>query len=163
MYFFALLIHFFAAAFWVGGMLFFVLIFRPVYQDKELADVKSLLLLKIAVQFRHLSYYVFFMLMASGAGIAYLKGYFEAYSQFSYWISPHGRIFFVKILLFLSLLISSAVHDFVIGPKAFREMERDGKSSSRSRKYASFFGRVNLLISLLIAIMGLAYSRGFSF
>ncbi|GBF38848.1 copper resistance protein D [Leptospira johnsonii] len=163
MYFIALLFHFFAAAFWVGGMLFFVLIFRPVYKDKELSDVKTLLLLKIALQFRKLSYYVFIILFVSGISIAYLKGYFEVYSQFHYWVSPHGRIFLIKMILFFLLLFSSILHDFLIGPNAFKEMQNGVRSDSRSRKYASIFGRVNLLISLMIAVMGLAYSRGFTF
>ncbi|PKA15856.1 copper resistance protein CopD [Leptospira haakeii] len=163
MYFVALLFHFFAAAFWVGGMLFFVLIFRPVYKDKELSDVKTLLLLKIALQFRKLSYYVFVILLCSGISIAYLKGYFEVYSQVSYWISPHGAIFLAKMILFLLLLLSSVLHDFLIGPTAFKDMQNGIRSDSRSRKYASIFGRINLLISLLIAVLGLAYSRGFTF
>ncbi|EMK00871.1 MULTISPECIES: copper resistance protein D [unclassified Leptospira] len=163
MYFIALLFHFFAAAFWVGGMLFFVLIFRPVYKDKELSDVKTILLLKIALQFRKLSYYVFIILIGSGISIAYLKEYFEAYSLISYWISPHGRIFLIKMILFLLLLLSSVLHDFLIGPTAFKEMEKGVRSDSRSRKFASIFGRINLLISLLIAVLGLAYSRGFTF
>ncbi|WP_245915537.1 copper resistance protein CopD [Leptospira johnsonii] len=144
-------------------MLFFVLIFRPVYKDKELSDVKTLLLLKIALQFRKLSYYVFIILFVSGISIAYLKGYFEVYSQFHYWVSPHGRIFLIKMILFFLLLFSSILHDFLIGPNAFKEMQNGVRSDSRSRKYASIFGRVNLLISLMIAVMGLAYSRGFTF
>ncbi len=163
MYFVALLFHFFAAAFWVGGMLFFVLIFRPVYKDKELSDVKTLLLLKIALQFRKLSYYVFIILICSGLSIAYLKGYFEVYSQFSYWVSAHGSIFLAKMILFILLLLSSILHDFLIGPTAFKDMEQGVRSDSRSRKYASIFGRINLLVSLLIAVLGLAYSRGFTF
>lgn len=162
MYFLALLFHFFAATFWVGGMLFFVLIFRPVYKDKELSDVKTLLLLKIALQFRKISYYVFIILICSGVGIAYIKGYFDMYSQVSYWISPHGRIFLIKMILFLLLLFSSVLHDFLIGPIAFKEMQNGVRSDSSSRKYASIFGRINLLISLLIAVLGLAYSRGIS-
>ncbi|PNV75646.1 copper resistance protein CopD [Leptospira inadai serovar Lyme] len=163
MYFFFLLIHFFAAVFWVGGMLFFVFVFGPVYRDPEFLSIKSRLLFKIAIQFRRISYYIFIILLSSGIVVAYFKGYFLSYYQLSYWMSSHGRILILKMTLFLLLVINSIIHDFFIGPIAFKEMQLNSELWLKSRKYASFFGRSNLFISLLIAILGLAYSRGLGF
>lgn len=162
-YFWALLFHFFAAAFWVGGMFFFVFVFRSVYTDPELKEVKSRLLFKVAVRFRSVSYLIFLILAVSGIGILFSKGFYLNFGDANYWTSFGGSVFLLKISLFLFLVGSSAIHDFLVGPIAFQEMENDPEIKTKYRKYASFFGRLNLIVSIGIAILGLAFSRGIRF
>ncbi|WP_246837064.1 hypothetical protein [Leptospira montravelensis] len=147
---------------WVGGMIFYVIVFIPVIRNPELKDQKLRLLQLTAIQFRNISYYIFSVLILSGTGILYLKGFFKNGINLELWISNIGYMFITKIILFTILFLSSLYHDFVTGPKTFTYLTTDPVRFERYRKTSSFFGRFNLLVSLTIAIFGIFVSRGFS-
>lgn len=162
LYFLLLILHVLSAMIWVGGMIFYVIVFIPVIRNPELKDQKLRLLQLTAIQFRNISYYIFFVLILSGTGILYLKGFFQNGINLELWISNIGYMFITKIILFTILFLSSLYHDFVTGPKTFTYLTTDPVRFERYRKTSSFFGRFNLLVSLTIAIFGIFVSRGFS-
>ncbi|HNF86869.1 MAG TPA: copper resistance protein CopD, partial [bacterium] len=68
----------------------------------------------------------------------------------------------IKITLFMLLLVLGGLHDFWLGPKATR-MWRDTPDHPLVlglRKAASWIGRVNLLISLMIVFLAIMIVRG---
>lgn len=162
LYFLLLILHVLSAMIWVGGMIFYVIVFIPVIRNPELKDQKLRLLQLTAIQFRNISYYIFSVLILSGTGILYLKGFFQNGINLELWISNIGYMFITKIILFTILFLSSLYHDFVTGPKTFTYLTTDPVRFERYRKTSSFFGRFNLLVSLTIAIFGIFVSRGFS-
>jgi uncharacterized membrane protein len=161
-YFLSLTFHVFAAMFWVGGILFYVAVFVSVFRSPEFANYKTQLLFKTALRFREISYYIFAILLVSGTVNIFIKGYATYYAKISTWFLPSNYILTTKLLLFLVLFISSLVHDFVTGPKAMKAVDTDPLMYDRYRRQASFFGRFNMLLSIIIAILGVMVSRGFT-
>ncbi len=161
-YFLSLTFHIFAAMFWIGGMLFYVAVFFSVFRSPEFANHKTQLLFKTALRFREISYYIFAILVVSGTINLFFKGYASYYTKISTWFSPGNSVLTTKLILFLVLFVSSLVHDFITGPKAMKAVDIDPIAYDKYRKQASFFGRFNMLLSIVIAILGIMVSRGFT-
>lgn len=159
-YLFTLLVHVFAAMFWVGGIIFYVLVIISVIRDPDLKNVKLKLLEKTALQFRKVSYVIFLMLTISGTFLLYTKGFLHLTHNIHESIFSIPPVFLLKILLFLVLLFSSLYHDFFSGPATFTYAESDPIQFEKFRKRSALFGRVNLLLSVTIAILGVLGSRG---
>jgi hypothetical protein len=149
--------------FWVGGMIFYVLVIISVLRDPELSNYKLILLKKIALQFRKISYFVFLLFFISGIGILYSKGYYTEIFNPIFWQADIGLLLGIKLCLFGLLLISSVYHDFITGPYTFSYLETNTQKYEKYRKLSSFFGRLNLFVSIAIAILGTFISRGFYF
>jgi hypothetical protein len=143
-------------------MIFYVLVLFPVIRNPDLKDQKLKILQLTGLQFRSVSYILFFIFLLSGLGILSEKGFFSQNSNSNLWFSNLGLMAISKIVLFVILVISSLVHDFVTGPKAFLHAETNQNMYERNRKISSFFGRVNLLLSVLIALLGILLSRSIS-
>lgn len=159
-YLFVLLVHVFAAMFWVGGIIFYVLVIIAVIRDSDLKNVKLILLEKTALKFRKVSYVTFLILTISGTCLLYTKGYLLVSHNLEQSLVSIPPIFLVKISLFLILLISSLYHDYVSGPAAFSYAETDPLRFDKFRKRSALFGRLNLFLSIMIAIFGVLGSRG---
>nr|WP_244932530.1 hypothetical protein [Leptospira yanagawae] len=154
--------HILSAMIWVGGMIFYVIVVMPVIRNPKLKDQKLTLLQLTALQFRSISYFLFILLITTGFGMLYTKGYLAEGEFVSFFSSNIGNMFILKIGLFLLLLISSLYHDFVSGPKTFDFLEKDSVQYERYRKLSGYFGRLNLLLSLGITLLGILVSRGVS-
>jgi hypothetical protein len=68
----------------------------------------------------------------------------------------------MKLLVVIVIFLISALHDFLIGPRAMRLWQADSSSpeSRRLRRLASMMGRYNLLLALLAAALGILIVRG---
>ncbi|MCW7473911.1 hypothetical protein [Leptospira levettii] len=162
-YLFCLILHILSAMVWVGGMIFYVIVVMPVIRNQKLKEQKLTLLQLTALQFRKISYILFFILITTGFGILFSKGLLREDNLFTFFTSSIGFMFSLKIGLFGILFISSVYHDFVSGPKAFSYLESDPVQYERYRRMSGLFGRFNLLLSLFIAFLGILVSRGVSF
>jgi len=149
--------------FWVGGMLFYVFVLITIIRDPEFKSVKLRLLEKTALQFRKLSYYTFLFLFLSGIYLLHTKGMINVSYNINELILSIPSLFKLKISLFLLLVISSIYHDYFSGPSAFAYLETNPSLYEKFRKRSAFFGRLNLLVSISIAILGILGSRGFAF
>lgn len=161
-YLICLVFHILSAMIWVGGMIFYVIVVMPVIRNPKLKDQKLTLLQLTALQFRSISYFLFILLITTGFGMLYTKGYLAEGEFVSFFSSNIGNMFILKIGLFLLLLISSLYHDFVSGPKTFDFLEKNSVQYERYRKLSGYFGRFNLLLSLSITMLGILVSRGVS-
>jgi|JI10StandDraft_1071094.scaffolds.fasta_scaffold47966_4 hypothetical protein len=160
-YLVSLIFHIFAAMFWVGGMLFYVLVLIVIIRDPEFKNVKLKLLEKTALQFRRVSYFTFSLLFLSGVGALSSKGKILFSNNILETLLSIPILFKLKIGLFLLLLLSSIYHDFFSGPAAFVHAENNPVLFEKFRKRSAFFGRLNLAISISIAVLGILGSRGF--
>ncbi len=73
-----------------------------------------------------------------------------------------GRALGVKLLLVAVILVFSALHDFLIGPRATALGRADPTSPEaiRVRRQASWIGRLNLLLGLVVIALGVVLVRG---
>jgi uncharacterized membrane protein len=133
-------LHVLAALTWIGGMLFIALVLVPVARGLNDPPLRARLFHDAGVRFRTIGWIALGVLIATGLGNVVLRPYLLTVGRFQ-----------VKLGLVVIALALSAVHDFFVGPRAGRP-----GADPRLRLYASWLGRVNLVLVLVIVLLGLA-------
>lgn len=146
-------VHILCAAFWIGGMLFLPLVLLPGV--KEHPD-RVALLYKTGIQFRFYGWVVLCVLLLSGLTNLYARGIPPTLAFFTE--SDYGRLVAGKLAIFAVIILVSGAHDFVFGKKALEEMQQN--PDPRFRLVARWSGRINLLLALVMAFLGVVLSRG---
>jgi copper resistance protein D len=115
--------HVLAAAVWIGGTVALVFAGIPVLRqlpDEQRADsVRAL-----GRRWRPIGWGALAVLLASGVWLAF--GYWGADDPDVLFKTEDGHILIAKALLFLTLVTSVALHDFVLGPRLNRQI-REGR------------------------------------
>lgn len=155
-------LHLVAAAIWLGGMLFLVLVVVPWLRAGGRADA-VVLLRETGRRFRSLGWACFAVFLITGIFNLSMRGVRLADLFASEWIaSSFGRIVWLKLALFAAIVALSALHDFVVGPKAAQALELDAQSSVAQslRRRASVLGRLNVVLALIAVFVGVMIVRG---
>ncbi|MBI5096420.1 MAG: DUF4149 domain-containing protein [Nitrospirae bacterium] len=152
-------LHILASAVWIGGMVFLSIILVPVSRRPEYHGVASSLIHGTGVRFRTVGWICL--------GALLLTGMFNLHYRGIGWTvlgggDAYGLVLAMKLLLVLVIFLISALHDFLIGPRAMRLWQADSSSpeSRRLRRLASLMGRSNLVLALLAAAFGVLIVRG---
>jgi uncharacterized membrane protein len=156
-------LHVLAAVVWVGGMVFLALALVPVLKKESFRAQAMPLIRESGRRFRHVSWACLGILVFTGFYALHFRGWLSAGSAF--WKSPMGHVFMMKMTLVAVVLVLGALHDFVVGPramKAWRE-QPDAPAARRLRRRASWIGRVNLALSLVIVFSAVILVRGWPF
>lgn len=156
-------LHMMAATVWLGGMLFLVLILVPVLRRREYEGIASGLIHRIGVRFRWVGWICLGLLLASGTlNLAYRGFGWEDIWSGRLWEGPFGRALGVKLFLVAIILVLSALHDFVVGPRATAMWQEDpaAETARRLRRTASWIGRLNLILALVVVLLGVLLVRG---
>jgi copper resistance protein D len=155
--------HLLAAMLWIGGMLFLVLVLVPFLRRPEYRQQAPVLLHWTGLRFRWLGWLCFALLIVSGTfNLAYRGFGWADVVNGRLWQGPFGQTLAIKLLLVAVILLLSAAHDFVIGPRAtdvWRTNPAD-PAVQRLRRQASWFGRLNLLLGLLVVFLAVMLVRG---
>jgi len=76
--------------------------------------------------------------------------------SFNFFImTRYGQLVELKIILFVLMITISLLHDLIVGRKAVEQME-----NQNIKLIARWTGRLLLLISLIMAYIGVVISRG---
>jgi hypothetical protein len=80
----------------------------------------------------------------------------------AFWRGSFGTVLTFKLTLVAIIFAVSALHDFVIGPRATTAWQRNPKSTetARLRKQAVQIARINLLLALVVTALGTMLVRG---
>lgn len=150
----ALFLHIISAIFWIGGMLFLVAVIAPYLKTLTDPKDKSRIYQVVGTQYRKWGWVAIITLLVTGPVILYtLYGLPpSAIADPTLHSSPWGTTLVIKLALVVIIVISALVHDFWIGPQA--------RNSPGFSKIARLFGRVNLLIALLIVIFAVLLRAG---
>lgn len=83
-------------------------------------------------------------------------------SDSKFWATGFGRTLVWKLGLVVLVLIAAGAHDLLIGRRAIEALERapDSSKAKRTRRLASWLGRLTLLLSLAILFFAVALVRG---
>ncbi|MBI2357648.1 MAG: DUF4149 domain-containing protein [Deltaproteobacteria bacterium] len=156
-------LHIIAAAVWIGGMVFLALVLIPIIRRPEFRGQASSLVHFTGIRFRWIGWASIFLLLLTGATNLVFRGISVAVlSSGDFWRSPFGWTLGSKLIVVAVVLALSIVHDFFIGPKASAAGRANPASpeAMRLRRQASWFGRVNLVLALIIALFGIMLVRG---
>jgi len=152
-YLISVFIHIICAAVWIGGMLFLPLVLLPSIKNHP---DRITLLYKTGVKFRLVGWICLLILAFTGVLNLYFRGVPLTWNFLTH--SNYGHLLDIKVLLFTIMLIIGGIHDFYIGNKSIDEMKNT--SNGNFRKLAQWSGRLNLLLALAIAFIGIVLSRG---
>ncbi len=113
------LLHLIAASLWIGGMIYISVIYLPVLQSYPMLT-RARSLLTVLPRYSPLAFV--------GVGIMALSGPFNAttrMSSFNQLLSTlYGRALIVKVLLVGALLVTSAIHVFIMRPRLARNFKQ---------------------------------------
>jgi uncharacterized membrane protein len=156
-------LHVLAAALWVGGMLFLVLVVVPLLAHPDLRPHARLLVAELGTRFRSVGWATLVTLVVTG--VLNVAARFQAAGVLAdpvWWAAPFGRRLAEKLGLVAVILVLSAVHDFWVGPRAAAlwQADPDGARTRRWRAAAAWLGRLNLLLGLLVIALAVALVRG---
>ncbi len=164
----AVFIHLLAANTWIGGTLFLVMVLVPLSRRSIQPPALGIrILVQAARRFRTVAWASILLLVITGGFIA-----------MEHWRITPTRFFtggdrFVEVLqvkagLVALIIVLSAVHDFVLGPRISNALERareDGGEPSRGlirgRLGLVWLARFNLLLVLIIVALAITMTRGF--
>lgn len=156
-------LHVIAASLWIGGMLFLALVLVPALRKLPDRRLAAELVRASGRRFRGAGWAALGVLTATGLVNLDMRGIGIAMmADAAFWRSAFGSVLAVKLALIVAILGLSLVHDFLIGPRASVAMARvpDSSEARRLRRLASWFGRLNLLIALVVAACGVMLVRG---
>lgn len=152
-YLISVFLHLTVAAFWIGGMLFLPLVLLPGLKNHP---DRIGLLYKTGLAFRFYGWLAMALLVMTGLLNFVFRGLPFTWAFFLG--SEYGTLLRYKLTLFLIMLLISGLHDFFFGRKALEEMQRG--DNRQLKVLARWSGRINLLLSLAIAFIGVVLSRG---
>jgi uncharacterized membrane protein len=157
LYLFSVFLHILAAALWIGGMVFLIAVLIPAV--KKHPD-KIALLNTIALKFRTAGWIALILLL--GTGIIQLEFRGVEWSLDYFTSSEFGKLAGIKIIVFSIIILLSFYHDFFLGTKAMEEWKKnpDDPKTISLRNTSRFLGRINFLLALLAAALGVLLVRG---
>ncbi|MEO8900991.1 MAG: CopD family protein [Polyangiaceae bacterium] len=155
-------IHIVAATVWIGGMLFLVLVIVPWLRRGNKSNAAAFLS-ETGTRFRNIGWTCFGILSVTGCFNLWMRGIrFADFTRAEWLSSPFGKTVLSKLGVFTVVMVVSAVHDFVIGPRATGAIARAPGSHQALalRRRASFLGRLNVLLALVLVGIGVVLVRG---
>jgi len=155
-------LHLIAAATWIGSMLFFVFILVPYSKNRYDREEYIEFLNDIGLKFRWLGWTCLFTVAITGAFLSDIISGWEAFTTPDGHSNPPASTIAWKMVGGVVLFISAALHDFRYGPRAIECMKEKGDcdESRKLRGKASNFGRLNLILSIIIFWLGVSVIRG---
>lgn len=151
-------LHILAATVWIGGMAFLVLVVVPTVRKPEFRAMAAPIIRSSGRRFRVVGWICLATLVVSGLMNVAGRGIPLASMLDGAWGTTLG----VKLVIVGIILAMSALHDFVLGPRASQLLMADpvDPRAHRARRMSSWFGRITLLLSIAAVALGVLLVRG---
>lgn len=162
LYLVSVYLHLLAALLWLGGMLFLSLVLVPALRGTQDQALMSRLMSIVGQRYRRLGWWAMGLLVLTGLVNALGRWGLQPLLTTAFWGSASGRLLALKLLLVALMFSLSALHDFVLGPRASarRLAGAPAEELARLRRQASWLGRVNLGFGLLVLGLAILLVRG---
>jgi len=149
------LIHVLATIIWLGGMFFIAIVMVPVLRRLEPPQKRIEVLSATATRFRAISWIAILVLLITGVLNAINHGVtMQKISTGEFFSSNFGKILILKLILVFAMLVLSAIHDFILGPRLIELLNSSNPDSftklQKNRKYVSWLARINALLGILV-------------
>jgi uncharacterized membrane protein len=156
-------LHLLAVVVWLGGMLFLAVAIVPLLRQPEYQSLRFSMLNWMGVRFRWIGWICLLLLVVTGiANLAY-RGYgWGDLGSGRLWQGSFGHALGIKLVLVSIIFLLSAVHDFRVGPRATMvgQTKPGSPEALRIRKQATWIGRLNVILALLVITLGIILVRG---
>ncbi len=149
------LIHVLATIIWLGGMFFIAIVMVPVLRMLEPPQIRIGVLSSTARRFRVVSWITIIVILVTGVLNAINRGVtLKAISTGELFSTYFGKILALKLTLVFSMLVLSAIHDFILGPRLIELLNSSNPDSftklQKNRRCVSWLARVNALLGILV-------------
>lgn len=160
-YYLSVTLHVLAALLWLGGMFFLAAVGAPVLRRVEPASLRASLFQQLGLGFRRVGWPAIGVLLVTGVLNLHFRGLLagDVVGSAAFWSGPYGTALAVKLAAVTVMLLLSAVHDFVLGPRAARH-DAHSAEGQRLRKAASWVARANALAGLVLVMAAVRLARG---
>ena len=154
-------LHVLAALLWLGGMFFLAVVGAPVLRKVEPAALRARLFQELGVQFRRVGWVAIAVLVVTGTLNLHFRGVlsWSVLGSASFWALPYGKALAWKLVAVATMLVVSALHDFVLGPPASAAVP-GSPDALRLRRHAALLARANAIIGLIVVIAAVRLARG---
>jgi copper resistance protein D len=161
LYYLSVTLHVLAALLWLGGMFFFALVGAPALRRVEPPSLRAELFRELGERFRSVGWIAIGVLVVTGVTNLYLGGMlvWELWSSAAFWSSPYGTSLAWKLTAVTLMVGLSALHDFVMGPAAARQVP-GSPGALRARRGASWMGRANAVLGIILVVAAVRLARG---
>lgn len=152
-------VHVLAALFWLGGMFFLAAVGAPVLRKVEPAALRAQLFRDLGEQFRTVGWIAITVLLLTGVFNLYYRGVLGQLTNGEFWATRYGVALAWKVGAVTAMLIVQAIHDFVVGPAAARQVP-GSPASIATRRRAALLARSSALFGLIVVIAAVRLARG---
>jgi putative copper resistance protein D len=155
-------VHVLAAMLWLGGMFFLGVVGAPVLRAIEPPPLRQRLFQELGVRFRRVGWWAIIVLVLTGIVNLYFRGWLHwrgVWGSGAFWRTGTGHALAAKLLVVALMIATSAVHDFIHGPRAGRAAPGSPESLAFRRR-AALFARVNAILGVLLVIAAVRLVRG---
>ena len=149
------LIHVLAAIIWLGGMFFIAIVIVPVLRMLEPPQIRIEVLSSTARRFRVVSWIAIIVILVTGVLNTVNRGVtLQAISTGELFSTYFGKILALKLTLVFAMLVLSAIHDFILGPRLIELLNSNNPDSftklQKNRRCVSWLARINALFGILV-------------
>jgi len=154
-------LHVLAALLWPGGMFFLAAVGAPVLRRVEPPALRAELFQQLGLQFRTVGWGAIAVLLVTGTFNLAFRGIlsWEVLTNGAFWASPYGHALAWKLGAVAAMVVTSALHDFVYGPRATRAAA-GGPEALRLRRRAAVLARANAVFGIVLVVAAVRLARG---
>ena len=155
-------VHVLAAMLWLGGMFFLGVVGAPVLRAVEPPALRQQLFQQLGMRARSLGWWAIVILLITGTLNVYFRGWLHwngVLGEPVFWRTTTGVALAVKLSAVATMVLVSAIHDFVLGPMAGR-MKAGSPEAIAFRCRAALLARANALLGIIIVVAAVRLARG---
>jgi uncharacterized membrane protein len=155
-------VHLLAAIFWLGGMFCLGIVGAPILRQVQPPQLRQELFQALGVRFRALSWWTIAVLLATGVLNLRYRGWLAwdgALGSPAFWRTGTGHALAWKAAAVATMIGVSAIHDFVLGPRAGAAVPGSADALAL-RTRAAWAARLNALAGVVLVIAAVRLARG---
>lgn len=162
LYYVNVTIHVLAAMFWLGGMFFLAVVGAPALRAVQPPALRQQLFQELGVRFRTAGWWAIGVLLVTGVLNLHYRHWLQWHGVLgnaAFWRTGQGHTLALKLTSVAAMLAVSAVHDFLVGPRA--GLAPPGSPEAlRLRRRAALLARANAVLGLIVVIAAVRLARG---
>jgi copper resistance protein D len=162
LYYASVTAHVLAAMLWLGGMLFLGVVGAPILRRIEPPALRQQLFQQIGLRARAMGWWAIGVLVATGTINVWFRGWLRwdgVLGTAAFWRTATGHALAVKLVAVAAMVVVSAIHDFVLGPRAGRAAPGSPEALVLRRR-AALLARVNAIIGVIVVAAAVRLARG---
>lgn len=160
MYYLNVTLHVLAAMVWLGGMFYLAVVGAPVLRKVEPPELRARLFNSIGRASRDVGWVAIAVLVLTGLANLDFRGLlrWNVLASSSFWGTPYGHTLAWKLSAVLVMIVISAVHDFILGPRAFAAVGTP--AAAGWRRWSAWLARVNAIVGIVLVYFAVRLARG---